>query len=344
MDEIEREIRNKFRRYIKEGDVIQFPKKKKTIDDRMRGAFDDFAASMVSQNDVEEWTVNKAHEITSNGEAAKKKWNIPFIMKNYQDDTNPVMALLWTLEEYLAHGESEEYSKEQIRFSYEFLDKHLEQIVDAIKSDINKIEFYKKQVKDNPEVPLADYAIRPLQQIKHQYKEMINTLQHFRMYDGIFSHPERIWGRKSQEVVKSLFEDEISNDRPFTDETGMPFYDEMLEKPEYFEEAKGIIWMLDSMSPEEYMQKCAVGARVFHGFTGDLKAGKQKDRAEKYARAMLEGAKFPLLVLDYSNLDFTQEGYHRAWAAKLAGYETVPVMVVDNTAEKKKALRQSNAR
>lgn len=347
MDDLMKRLREKLHRHrVTEGDVIPFPDRKKdTVTQKVKYLADELPIAFELQARTEKAVVEQVKQLTEHGESSKKKFYVPFIMKEYQEGTNPIQALIWQLEEYLEYGETEKnYSKTQMQYAYQFLNTNLNEMLSAVQTDLAAADILWKETL-KLDIPLPGYAAKPIASFIRDLQDTERKLQDFRMYDGIFAHPERTWSSRQTEHRNALLnEDTTIGDTPFKRETGMPFYDEMLEKPSYFEEAKGIIWMIQDMSPDEYIRRCIEGFKQHQSYSGDIFRAKDKARAEKYARLMLAGEKFPMLTLNYIRLDFTQEGFHRAWAAKLAGYDTVPVMVIDNTAEEKKALRQRYGR
>lgn len=113
--------------------------------------------------------------------------------------------------------------------------------------------------------------------------------------------------------------------RYFSDETDLPFYDDMLKNPDYFERAKGLVFVVVSMSPDDYMEKCAdihdTSVKQQHNMTDPTLISHYEER-------VLDGSPMPLPVLDYSRLN--QEGRHRAIVAKNLGLSEIPVLIVDN--------------
>ena len=77
------------------------------------------------------------------------------------------------------------------------------------------------------------------------------------------------------------------------------------------------------MSPKEYMQRIS-----YDIFKGSLERGSRGviiNNIEKYASEMKSGTKYDMPWIDYKNGG--QEGRHRAMAAILNGYKTIPVAV-----------------
>lgn len=132
-----------------------------------------------------------------------------------------------------------------------------------------------------------------------------------------------------------------SNDlNPFNiKSTDTSFYDNFLDPDglEYMQDEKNLTGEIVMMSPKEYFQKCSDS--IFHGQENssveDLKRQRElsheldgNSTIKKYEEDMLNGDKFPLCYLDYS--DNGQEGLHRMYAAGEAfGWNTkFPVLVV----------------
>jgi hypothetical protein len=120
----------------------------------------------------------------------------------------------------------------------------------------------------------------------------------------------------------------------------MPDYNDMLKDPEYFKKNKGKQFEIVMMSPDEYIKRAIKGFKD-HGEAADpMSHVRGSDKVSKYAEKMKNGEKFPMLTLDYSSRrsfsgqkrkNFSQEGRHRAEAAKTIGVSSVPVMVVKDT-------------
>lgn len=127
---------------------------------------------------------------------------------------------------------------------------------------------------------------------------------------------------------------------PFTTSTThMPSYDDMMKKPDYFREAKKKKFKIVQMSPEEYLDKVADGFSVYGGYDRAAALNVTQKLVDEYAEKMEKGEKFPMVVLDHTSARgfdgkkekaFTQEGRHRAFAAKKIGVKKIPVMVVDD--------------
>jgi hypothetical protein len=98
------------------------------------------------------------------------------------------------------------------------------------------------------------------------------------------------------------------------------------------------------MSPDQYIQQAYEGFREHGGLESwqtkdDLLRSRSNLLVNKYADRMKRGEKFPMVVLDHSSVpvfrggkekSFSQEGLHRAMAAKKLGVNRIPVMIVDD--------------
>lgn len=108
--------------------------------------------------------------------------------------------------------------------------------------------------------------------------------------------------------------------------TDLPMYDEMIANPEYFKKNKGLRSQIyTTMPPSKYIDKCVKGSGVSRE---ELLSNRDPEKIKKYAEQMQSGTKFPLPMVDYSH-GFTQEGLHRAFAAELAGLQTMPYLEVN---------------
>ena len=125
-----------------------------------------------------------------------------------------------------------------------------------------------------------------------------------------------------------------TNEAFSTTQTGMPTFDDMIEKPEYFRDAKRKEFEIVTMSPDEYIERAVSGFDKFAGernVTRDtLMRSRDPALIDEYAKALMAGDEFPMVVLDYTRGDFSQEGLHRAAAALKAGMDEIPVMIVND--------------
>ncbi len=126
----------------------------------------------------------------------------------------------------------------------------------------------------------------------------------------------------------------------FRDETTIPNIDDIFDDPEYFRTAKRKEARVEHMSPDEYIKRALAGFNMIHKkqelppiSLKDLVSSRTPDLVDEYARAMQRGDKFPRLTLDYTGGYFSQEGLHRALAAKKAGIDQVPVVIATSVKE-----------
>jgi hypothetical protein len=112
-----------------------------------------------------------------------------------------------------------------------------------------------------------------------------------------------------------------------SDKTGMPYYDQLLKLPDYYRTNKGVTGRIVMMTPMDYMQRVA----NMHRSTPEREeiSLSQKHLAE-YTKMIKEGTEFEMPVLDYAyGSRGTQEGRHRAIAARDAGITKIPVLIVE---------------
>ena len=108
--------------------------------------------------------------------------------------------------------------------------------------------------------------------------------------------------------------------------TGMSMYDDLLENPDkkdYFKYYKGMIYHIDKMSPEEFINQSLNGKKV------DVYSKIDRSNVDKYADKISKGAKFDMPVLDYDEDGFvSHEGRHRVIAMERLGMKEIDVMIV----------------
>ena len=109
--------------------------------------------------------------------------------------------------------------------------------------------------------------------------------------------------------------------------TDMPYYDRLMKDPDYAEQV-GFWVSTKIMTPQAYIAKCN---REFGVNTEESR--RNSGKVEEYAALMKKGVKFPMLLLQYTfDGKFTQEGLHRAYAARDIGITRVPVLIVHEKA------------
>lgn len=111
-----------------------------------------------------------------------------------------------------------------------------------------------------------------------------------------------------------------------TKSTGMPYYDRFLnpKDKEYLMVTKGKLGKVEYMSPDQYISLCA--QHIFRVSKSKIMNGVHEDKAKKYANEMSNGTKFDMPVIDYASR--SQEGRHRALAARINLVDKIPVLVV----------------
>lgn len=114
-----------------------------------------------------------------------------------------------------------------------------------------------------------------------------------------------------------------------TTSTRVSYYDDFLNpsNAKYLRDNKGLAGKVVSMSPKEYLQRCA--DQVFGNSTYERQVrAMNRANIKKYSLEMKKGSKAPLPYLNLSNKNTAQEGRHRALATMLLGEEQIPVLVV----------------
>lgn len=110
----------------------------------------------------------------------------------------------------------------------------------------------------------------------------------------------------------------------FTRSTGNDIIDSKIQK-------------ISMMSPDEYLKQAfsVTDERLGGSFNGWMGSNQRtQEEIEKYASSMKEGHKFPLTWINYDN--GSQDGRNRALAAKIAGFDKIPVGIIPakDTSEK----------
>ena len=148
------------------------------------------------------------------------------------------------------------------------------------------------------------------------------------------------WYKIAQEIKQS------PNLNMFMDETTVYDYDRLLQNPqEISQQSEYESVKVEYMSPDEYINRIKAGFwnnlptdkklqyRSTEGYW-DQEVSKRlvSSKAMTYARAALKGSKFPMPYLKYDLDDghMTQEGHHRAQAAKILGIKSIPVCMVND--------------
>lgn len=164
---------------------------------------------------------------------------------------------------------------------------------------------------------------------------------HFLRTKGIILSKAMNWFKRSQ-----------NNNLEFGNKTDIPFLDNTLSDREmewtdpstwknkkgtlkdYMREIKGTESHLEYMSPDKYLDLCALG---FNTNKEDLikSRGESIDKEGKrltdvYKDLWLKGSKPPMVYIEYvDGVFYGQEGIHRAIVAKELGVENIPVLIVN---------------
>ena len=101
---------------------------------------------------------------------------------------------------------------------------------------------------------------------------------------------------------------------------------------------KGKTATVVEMSPDEYMERAyrQIFKKPSKRGSAFAEIPETSEKVTQYAEAMRNGEKFPLPYLDYTNAG--QEGRHRALAAKMAGIDKIPVVVIDDATNPKSII------
>lgn len=126
--------------------------------------------------------------------------------------------------------------------------------------------------------------------------------------------------------MKIIISESIFKYAPYFDltTTDTTYYNDIMKKPEYMFWEKGLDGELEYMTPMNYYRECASMQKTS---VNDQIKYVNTDTATKYKKQMLDGEKFPILVIDEDAK--TQEGRHRAFAVQsINPYLLIPVLIV----------------
>ena len=113
--------------------------------------------------------------------------------------------------------------------------------------------------------------------------------------------------------------------------TGRPTPDEILfHSKEYHREKKNQTGEVVYMSPDEYIKRSIAGFNSIGEPGENTEKTRSPDLIDKYAQMMKDGTKFDMPILDYRDNYFSQEGLHRAMAARKLGVSKIPVAILKN--------------
>ena len=138
----------------------------------------------------------------------------------------------------------------------------------------------------------------------------------------------------------------------FLDKTDMPLYDQMMKNPEYYKREKNMEYEIIPMSPQKYIDVCVEGLwnfshQVRREFKFDknlLKHAVEKDRTitvQQQPFWQKEDHDFYMPVLEFGpDIDFKQEGLHRALVARKENLSEIPVFVMFNKIDKEQVKRE----
>ena len=140
---------------------------------------------------------------------------------------------------------------------------------------------------------------------------------------------EKTYNIKGTEFFDYGTED-VDNQNLFdTHTTGMSFYDDIINDPEYMRKNKNLIGKIVYMSPTEYFIE--VGKIFNNNANKQIEQTKRDTSTIEFLKKVITiyKKKFPLPFIDYANNG--QEGRHRMYtAAMLTSWDTkFPVLVID---------------
>ena len=124
--------------------------------------------------------------------------------------------------------------------------------------------------------------------------------------------------------------EKVSNQDLFdTHKTGMSFYDDLIDNPDYMRKNKNLTSKIVYMTPKEYFTE--VGKIFGNNANRQIEQTRRDTSTIEYLKKVinLSKKKFPLPFIDYANNG--QEGRHRMYtAAILTSWDTkFPVLIVD---------------
>lgn len=120
-----------------------------------------------------------------------------------------------------------------------------------------------------------------------------------------------------------------NNDLFDTHKTGMSFYDDFIDDPEYMRKNKNLTSEIVYMTPRQYFEECG---KIFgNNSSKQIEQTKRDTSTIEFLKKVIKTSKkkFPLPFLNYANNG--QEGRHRMYtAAELTSWDTkFPVLIVD---------------
>ena len=103
---------------------------------------------------------------------------------------------------------------------------------------------------------------------------------------------------------------------------------------------KGKTATIVEMSPDEYIERTyrQIFKKPSERADAFSRLAETQKNVDEYTKAMQNGEQFPLPYLDYSTAQ--QEGRHRAFAAKAAGIDKMPVVIIDDEANPRAIIEE----
>lgn len=207
----------------------------------------------------------------------------------------------------------------------------------SLEDELNSIPVHLKpqdQWSELEEFMYTEFRIAPKLEDSEDVKQLKSLLKTYQqMYQELKSKIDELTKQAAaqRQANKSFMLPEPTTKRNFegftTKSTGIPFYDNFLDKNDiaYMRKHKHLDGYIASMSPVDYLEGCA---DIFNSTLEVQIYSTQRDNIEKYAKMMRNGTKFNMPVLNYAQN--TQEGRHRAQAAYMNGIKEIPVLIIVN--------------
>lgn len=127
---------------------------------------------------------------------------------------------------------------------------------------------------------------------------------------------------KLSENLNRIVNEALSN---FILKTGIPYFDNLMDNPEYFEKEKNISFRIVNISPERYIRECADNMETTFN---DLIENRQDKSKDDLVYKIKQGDELYIPYIQYGEAGFNQEGLHRAIACYELGISTIPVLIV----------------